>query len=237
MIHMFEKVVDPRGLPETNLLFLGDYVDRGIFSIEVMIHLFCLKITYPQNVIMLRGNHESRAMTEHFTFREEVLQKFHEEEIYELFLDSFEAMPLACDVNGDYLCMHGGISPELKNTNDIDKIQRFVEPPLHGFLCDLLWSDPVDDKDARKSKFTKNPQRECSVKFGLEPVKEVLKKNNYLSIIRAHQVQIDGYKMHRWGGQQAFPSVITVFSAPNYGGNQGNKGAVILIENEKMNIK
>lgn len=54
-------------------------------------------------------------MTEHFTFREEVLQKFHEEEIYELFLESFEAMPLACDVNGDYLCMHGGISPELKN--------------------------------------------------------------------------------------------------------------------------
>lgn len=150
MIHMFEKVVDPRGLPGTNLLFLGDYVDRGIFSIEVMIHLFCLKITYPQNVIMLRGNHESRAMTEHFTFREEVLQKFHEEEIYELFLDSFEAMPLACDVNGDYLCMHGGISPELRNCQDIDKIQRFVEPPLHGFLCDLLWSDPVDDKDARK---------------------------------------------------------------------------------------
>ena len=186
---------------------------------------------------MLRGNHESRAMTEHFTFREEVLQKYGEEEVYELFLESFEAMPLACDVNGDYLCMHGGISPELHNCADIDKIQRFVEPPLHGFLCDLLWSDPVDDKDARKSKFTKNPQRECSVKFGLEPVKEILKRNNYLSIIRAHQVQIDGYKMHRWGGQQAFPSVITVFSAPNYCGNQGNKGAVILIENEKMNIK
>mmetsp|Transcript_3438 Transcript_3438/g.2267 ORF Transcript_3438/g.2267 Transcript_3438/m.2267 type:complete len:123 (-) Transcript_3438:818-1186(-) len=122
-----------------------------------MIFLYCLKINFPENVIMLRGNHESRAMTEHFTFREEVLQKFHEEEIYELFLESFEAMPLACDVNGDYLCMHGGISPELHNCSDIDKIQRFVEPPLHGFLCDLLWSDPVDDKDARKQKYTKNP--------------------------------------------------------------------------------
>ena len=68
-------------------------------------------------------------------------------------------------------------------------------------------------------------------------MKQILKKNNFLSIIRAHQVQIDGYKMHRWGGTQAFPSVITVFSAPNYCGSYKNKGAVILIENDKMNIK
>ena len=65
----------------------------------------------------------------------------------------------------------------------------------------------------------------------------MLKKNSYLSVIRAHQVQIDGYKMHRWGGTAAFPSVITVFSAPNYCGSYKNKGAVILIENDKMNIK
>lgn len=69
MIHMFEKVVDPRGLPNTNLLFLGDYVDRGIFSLEVLVFLFSLKLNYPKAIIMLRGNHESRAMTEHFTFR------------------------------------------------------------------------------------------------------------------------------------------------------------------------
>ena len=154
-----------------------------------------------------------------------------------MFIESFEAMPIAADVNGDYLCMHGGISPDLKSKTDIDKINRHIEPPLSGFLCDLLWSDPVDDKEARKVRFGKNSQRECSVKFGLEPVKEVLKKNNFISIIRAHQVQLDGYKMHRWGGSQAFPSVITVFSAPNYCGEYHNKGAVILIENDKMNIK
>jgi len=186
MIHMFEKVIDPRGLPGTNLLFLGDYVDRGIFSLEVCLYLFSLKLNYPKSVVMLRGNHESRAMTEHFTFRTEILLKFGDEEIYEAFIDCFESMPIAADVNGDYLCMHGGISPHLKNTSDIDKINRFVEPPLSGFLCDLLWADPLDDKDARKFKFEKNSARECSVKFGLEPVKEVLKKNNYISIIRAH---------------------------------------------------
>lgn len=75
------------------------------------------------------------------------------------------------------------------------------------------------------------------MKFGLDPVKDILRTNNFISVIRAHQVQVDGYKMHRWGGHQAFPSVITVFSAPNYCGEYNNKGAVILIENDKMNIK
>ena len=87
------------------MLFLGDYVDRGTYSIEVCIFLYCLKIIHPTNIIMLRGNHESRAMTEHFTFREEVLAKYDgDESIYEAFIESFEAMPLAADVNGDYFC-------------------------------------------------------------------------------------------------------------------------------------
>ena len=66
-------------------------------------------------------------------------------------------MPIAADVNNDYLCMHGGISQELTKVSDIDKINRFIEPPLSGFLCDLLWADPVDDKDARKTTWGANP--------------------------------------------------------------------------------
>ena len=189
MIHMFEKVVDQRNLPNCNMLFLGDYVDRGNFSIEVLIFLYSLKLNFPQQIVMLRGNHESRAMTEHFTFRQEVLKKYDgDSDLYELFIESFEAMPIAADVNGDYLCMHGGISPDLNTLEDINKINRFIEPPLSGFLCDLLWSDPGADKEARTLKFAKNVERECSFRFGLEPVKQILKNNNFLSIIRAHQV-------------------------------------------------
>ena len=91
LIHMFEKVVDSRNIRETNLLFLGDYVDRGNYSLEVLIFLYALKIAYPKNITMLRGNHESRAMTEHFTFREEVMNKYHDDEaVYESFIESFE---------------------------------------------------------------------------------------------------------------------------------------------------
>lgn len=171
------------------MLFLGDYVDRGNFSIEVLIFLYSLKLNFPNEIILLRGNHESRAMTEHFTFRQEVLKKYDgDQSLYELFIETFEAMPIAADVNGDYLCMHGGISPDLNTLEDINKINRFIEPPLSGFLCDLLWSDPGADKEARTLKFAKNVERECSFRFGLEPVKQILKNNNFLSIIRAHQV-------------------------------------------------
>jgi serine/threonine-protein phosphatase 2B catalytic subunit len=98
-------------------------------------------------------------------------------------------MPIACYVNGDYICVHGGISPELKTINDINgNVVRFKEPPLQGLLCDLLWSDPVDDSKALKTNYKANEERECSFKFGYPPVKDFLKTNSLLSVIRAHQV-------------------------------------------------
>jgi len=96
-------------------------------------------------------------------------------------------MPLACLVNNDYLCVHGGISPELVTTEDINrKVTRFVEPALSGLLCDLIWSDPVEDSKASKVTYKHNDERECSFKFGFNPVKDFLKKNNLLSVIRGH---------------------------------------------------
>lgn len=131
-------------------------MDRGIFSLEVCLYLFTLKLQYPKQVTMLRGNHESRAMTEHFTFRQEILMKYEDEEVYELFTECFDALPIAAEVNNDYLCMHGGISPHLTKTKDILTVNRFMEPPLEGFLCDLLWSDPVDDDQATRANYTRN---------------------------------------------------------------------------------
>lgn len=184
LIHMFEKVVDVRSY--CKMLFLGDYVDRGIYSIEVLIFLFSLKLSNPKDIVMLRGNHESRAMTEHFTFRNDVQRRYGDESLYELFLECFQAMPLCATVNKEYICMHGGISPQMNTVEELNTLDRFQEPGLSGTLCDLLWADPVDEKQAPKVNFTGNKERDCSVKFGLKPVKQVLKANQALSIIRAH---------------------------------------------------
>lgn len=106
---MLEKAGTPAKI---SYLFLGDYVDRGIYGVECMLLLMAIKLNYPQNVILLRGNHESRNMTENFTFRAECIQRY-DMDTYNLFMELFDSMPLACIVDGKYLGMHGGISPEL----------------------------------------------------------------------------------------------------------------------------
>lgn len=121
LCHMLDKAGSPA---EINYLFLGDYVDRGIYGVEVVLMLAAIKLNYPKNFILLRGNHESRNMTENFTFREEAIQAY-DIDMYNMFMELFDAMPLSCVVDGKYFGMHGGISPELKKLDQIDKINRF----------------------------------------------------------------------------------------------------------------
>lgn len=141
LVHMLDKAGDPG---QVNYLFLGDYVDRGIYSFEVVLLLFAMKLNFPSTMIMLRGNHECRNMTDHFTFREECLQKA-DLEVYDLLMEAFDNLPIACLADKKYLAMHGGISPELKKIENINKADRHKEPPLSGLVCDLLWADPIED--------------------------------------------------------------------------------------------
>ena len=98
-------------------------------------------------------------MTDHFTFREETINKY-DEEVYTTIMEAFDSMPLAAIVNDRYLAIHGGISPDLKKLSQISKIDRFTEPPMTGLFCDLLWSDPMTDEDATELEFTDNKERE-----------------------------------------------------------------------------
>jgi len=185
LLNMLTKAGDPGS--NLNYLFLGDYVDRGIMGIECMVLLLSIKINYPKTVQILRGNHESRNMTEAFTFKEEV-QEAYDEDVYELFMELFDTLPVACLVAKKYLAMHGGISPDLKKLEQIQEFNRFEEVPLDGIFCDLVWSDPMDDEEATTGTFTENNERECSNYFGKKPVKKLLKRNKLISIFRGHQV-------------------------------------------------
>ena len=230
---MLNKAGDPAKL---NYLFLGDYVDRGIFGLECMVLLVAIKLNHPKGFILLRGNHESRNMTESFTFREEVISRF-DNEVYEAFMDLFDALPISCLVDDKYLAMHGGISPELENIEQINQVKRFQEIPLDGLFCDLMWADPMKDEVAKHGEFEDNPERECSNYFGKKPVKKLLRANKLMSIFRGHQVQVDGFKMHRWGNEGSFPYVITIFSAPNYCGYYDNKGSILILEDGNLQLK
>ena len=93
-------------------------------GVEVMIYLMALKINFPKQITLLRGNHETRNMTESFTFRSECIEKY-DQEVYEAFMELFDTLPFASIVNGLYLCVHGGISPDLYEISELDKINRF----------------------------------------------------------------------------------------------------------------
>ncbi|KAF9917373.1 3',5'-cyclic-nucleotide phosphodiesterase (PDEase) (3':5'-CNP) [Lobosporangium transversale] len=233
------KLFEVGGNPEsTRYLFLGDYVDRGYFSIECVLYLWSLKIWFPDSIFLLRGNHECRHLTDYFTFKTECKHKY-SEKVYDACTESFCTLPLAAVMNKQFLCVHGGLSPELNTLDDLRKINRFREPPTYGLMGDLLWADPLEEFGQEKTNehFIHNHVRGCSYFFTYHAACAFLEKNNLLSIIRAHEAQDAGYRMYRKTKTTGFPSVMTIFSAPNYLDVYNNKAAVLKYENNVMNIR
>ncbi|KAI0071408.1 serine/threonine protein phosphatase 2B [Panus rudis PR-1116 ss-1] len=233
------KLFEIGGNPATTrYLFLGDYVDRGYFSIECVLYLWSLKIWYPDTLFLLRGNHECRHLTDYFTFKLECKRKY-SERIYDACMESFCALPLAAIMNKQFFCIHGGLSPELHTLDDIRNIDRFREPPTQGLMCDMLWSDPVEDFGQEKTNdsFVHNHVRGCSYFFTYQAACQFLERNKLLSIIRAHEAQDAGYRMYRKTRTTGFPSVMTLFSAPNYLDVYNNKAAILKYESNVLNIR
>ena len=237
LIKLFSVGGDPM---TTRYLFLGDYVDRGYFSLECVLYLFVLKLVRPSEITLLRGNHECRHLTDYFTFKREAEFKCGEE-VYDATMDAFDCLPIAAVMNEQFLCVHGGLSPELQSVDDIQGLDRFVEPDESGLLCDLLWSDPHEAFDDMTEgtglSFLANETRGCSYVYTHRAVCEFLDRNNLLSVIRAHEAQDQGFRMYANNPSTGFPALITLFSAPNYLDLYGNKGAVMKYADGAMNIK
>ncbi|GMT08933.1 hypothetical protein PFISCL1PPCAC_230, partial [Pristionchus fissidentatus] len=202
---------------------LGDYVDRGSHSVEVVCVLAALKLLWPGNVHLLRGNHELAHINKEYGFRDEIRSKWIDpsdaERIYRKFNEAFSFFPLAAVIAGKILCMHGGLSPLLDSLEDIRMFRRPIVQPK-GLAQDLMWADPMHGVFG----FKPNSLRACSVNFGEADVRARLRKLGMSKMIRAHQVVQHGWEAFADG------AVITVFSACRYQDDLCNYGAVIDIK-------
>ncbi|SCU83954.1 LAFA_0D07008g1_1 [Lachancea sp. 'fantastica'] len=196
-------------------LFNGDFVDRGSWSCEVAILFYCLKILFPSNMFINRGNHETDNMNKIYGFEDECKYKY-SQRIFEMFSRSFEALPLATVINDKYLVMHGGLSADSSvSLKDYKGIDRFSQPPREGPFMELLWSDPQAGKGLGPS------ERGLGHSFGPDITADFLAKNKLSKIFRSHEVRMGGVLFEH------DKKLVTVFSAPNYCDSQGNLGGII----------
>jgi serine/threonine-protein phosphatase PP1 catalytic subunit len=237
LLHLFAVVGFP---PDQNFLFLGDYVDRGRQSLECICLLFAFKVRYPGNFFILRGNHEEANINRIYGFYDECRRR-HSVKLWKTFCDAFNYMPLAALIEDRIFCMHGGIPRTLDHMDQVRSIQR---PIAHiadnetgsmtdGIVRDLLWADPEDPMDVKANLgWRKNSTRGISYFFGAAALDEFMRKHDLDLIARAHEVVKDGYQF--FGGHRRPKALITVFSAPNYMGDQDNAAAVLAVNADLM---
>mmetsp|Transcript_67893 Transcript_67893/g.199381 ORF Transcript_67893/g.199381 Transcript_67893/m.199381 type:complete len:451 (-) Transcript_67893:111-1463(-) len=199
-------------------LFNGDFVDRGSFSVEVIMALFAWKLCFPRHLHMARGNHESQTMNRIYGFEGEVRHKY-DVGLYTLMCEAFCLLPLCHVINRRVFVVHGGLfSQDDITLDDIRSINRVCEPLDEGLMVEMLWSDPQPGWGRAASK------RGVGVSFGQDVTENFLEVNDLQLVIRSHELRDDGYAMEH-GGQ-----LITVFSAPNYCDQMGNMGAFIRLD-------
>ncbi|OQS53468.1 serine/threonine protein phosphatase PP2A [Ecytonucleospora hepatopenaei] len=190
--------------PNITYLFMGDYVDRGYHSVETFSLLLCLKVLHPQQIFLLRGNHECRQITQVYGFYDEIMRKFANSEVWKEFATVFDVLPLSAVVNNDMFACHGGLSPNFSTLDELRKIDRKVEVPHTGVMCDILWSDPAEENGWGVSP------RGAGYVFGKDVTDKFLEKNKIKMICRGHQLVDQGFS---WAHED---TCVTIFTAPNY---------------------
>ena len=215
LFELFEAATGVDNISHEQFLFMGDYVDRGRFSVATFAYLAALKIKHPSRLFMLRGNHECRQVNQMYGFYLECLTSYGHAGVWTLCNEVFDLLPMAALIDGRVFSVHGGLSPEVKLIEAISLIPRQDELPSIGPLGDLCWSDPDEVEDWHEN------QRGAGWIFGQKQVEKFCHLNGLDFITRSHQLVMEGY---RWFFDQ---KLVTVWSAPNYMYRSGNKACVL----------
>lgn len=223
-IHDLLRILGRIGnIANSKIVFLGDYVDRGQFSIEVIILLLALTCKYPDNVTLLRGNHEFSSVNEVYGFMDQVYEVYQSADLWKKFNEVFAFMPLAAVIGDSTFCVHGGFGPEFYS---LDQIQEFQKPLVvcqDPMLFNLMWGDP--DKDSPEFGPSKRGDGVC---FGASALARFLKHNKLIRMVRAHQPVENGVEA------LFHDTLYTVFSSSNYGELPNNKGGFIKVSKGKV---
>lgn len=215
-------------------VFIGDFVDRGQYNLEVIALLMAIKVMYPDRVFLIRGNHEDRSINNVYGFQEECLRRFGRQEgreIWEHVNEVFDWLPVSAIVEKKIFCVHGGIGGTLSTIDEILAIPRPCPAPWdcaqQEILKDLLWSDPTNS-DRTLGVHARHPDFQVRVTaFGPDRVLQFLQRNGLQLIVRAHECVDDGYEFF------AAERLITLFSAADYeGGRYHNDGACLEISRD-----
>ncbi|OHS94456.1 Ser/Thr protein phosphatase [Tritrichomonas foetus] len=222
LLRVFSIFKEP---PQTKYIFLGDYVDRGPFSLEVVVMLIAFQCAYPSHVYLIRGNHEISNVNSQYGFKMDIVLIYGFDDVWRSFQKVFDWLPLGAVIGKDLFCVHGGISPLLQDVSQILEIQRPISDPEDPLIQDLMWSDP----STNFLEFSESTRGVGST-FGANAIKSFIQSSGMRWIIRAHQCVDEGISV--------FPNgpVITVFSSSNYGTSNQNKSGVLVI-NEKNELE
>jgi len=206
------------GMPseENPYLYLGNYVNHGHFSVEVIVTFFALKLLYPNHFHLLRGNYECKVMNKLHGFEVDVKNKVDRKHSYEVFEEAFNLLPLCGVIKKKVFVCHGGLfSNDDVTLHQIKMLKRNRQPQDSGLMCDLLWSNPQKENG-------RNPGRHHNkgILFGPDVTKKFLDQNKLDLVVRSNELKMNGYESQHGG------KCITVFTAPNYS-YRANRGGLV----------